>query len=96
MTKAQNEAESLANFVKAVYPPRSTRLMKREKVVTSRSNLKWVSGSTAAVCSHDAHPGAGCPSGRKAFADYLVPASGDVAVDDGDDGDGDEANDGDD
>ena len=89
MTKAQNEAESLANFVKAVYPPRSTRLMKREKVVTSRSNLKWVSGSTAAVCSHDAHPGAGCPSGRKAFADYLVPSSGNAAVDDGDADDGD-------
>ena len=90
MTKAQNEAESLANFVKAVYPPRSTRLMKREKVVTSRSNLKWVSGSTAAVCSHDAHPG----EQRKAFADYLVPSSGNAAADDGD-ADGGDADDGD-
>ena len=78
MTKAQNEAESLANFVKAVYPPRSTRLMKREKVVTSRSNLKWVSCSTAVVCSHAVPP----LSARKAFADYLVSAAGDVAVGD--------------
>ena len=85
MTKAQNEAESLANFVKAVYPPRSTRLMKHEKVVTSRSNLKWVSGSTAAVCSHDAHPG----EQRKAFADYLVPSSGNAAADDAEADDGD-------
>ena len=54
--------------------------MKREKVVTSRSNLKWVSGSTAAVCSHDAHPG----EQRKAFADYLVPSSGNAAADDAD------------
>ena len=87
MTKAQNEAESLANFVKAVYPPRSTRLMKREKVVTSRSNLKWVSGSTAAVCSHAVHPLSG--EQRKAFADYLVPSSGNAAADDGDADDGD-------
>ena len=94
MTKAQNEAESLANFVKAVYPPRSTRLMKREKVVTSRSNLKWVSGSTAAVCSHAVHPLSG--EQRKAFADYLVPSSGNAAADDGDGGDADDGDYGDD
>ena len=81
----------MANFVKAVYPPRSSRLMKREKVVTSRSNLKWVSCSTAAVCSHAVHPLSG--EQRKAFADYLVPASGNAAADDGD---GDEADYGDD
>ncbi len=70
MTKAKNEAQSLATFVKASYPPASLGLRGSEKVVASRSTLKWMSCSNAVVCSHavpDAEP-------RKAFADYLVSA----------------------
>ena len=84
MTKAQNEAQTLAHFVKAAYPPRAAPLRGSEKVVASRSNLKWVSRSDAVVCSHAVPETEG--RARKAFADYLVSApsfAGDA--EDGDD-----------
>ncbi len=72
MTKAKNEAQSLANFVKASYPPASLGIRGSETVVASRSTLKWMSCSDAVVCSHAVPP---TPTGpRKAFADYLVSA----------------------
>ena len=71
MTKAKNEA--LATFVKASYPPASMGLRGCEKVVASRSTLKWMSYSDAVVCSH-AVPSTPTEGRRKAFADYLVSA----------------------
>ena len=68
MTKA------LATFVKASYPPASRGIrgpsFAGEKVVASRSTLKWMSCGKAVVCSHAVLPN----EGRKAFADYLVSA----------------------
>ena len=74
MTKAKNEAESLANFVKTEYTASRTLrgIMKRETVVASRGSLKWARCSAVVVCSH-AVPAEG--GARKAFADYLVSAS---------------------
>ena len=67
MTKA------LATFVKASYPPASRGpSFAGEKVVASRSTLKWMSCSKAVVCSHAAPTNEG--RARKAFADYLVSA----------------------
>jgi hypothetical protein len=70
MTKA------LATFVKASYPPASRGIrgpsFAGEKVVASRSTLKWMSCGKAVVCSHAATTNEG--RARKAFADYLVSA----------------------
>jgi hypothetical protein len=82
MTKAKNEAESLANFVKTEYTASRTLrgIMKRETVVASRGSLKWARCSAAVVCSH-AVPETPTPTegrARKAFADYLVSAEADA------------------
>jgi hypothetical protein len=77
MTKA------LATFVKASYPPASMGIRGIEKVVASRSTLKWMSCSKAVVCSHAVLPNEG--RARKAFADYLVSA--DAVASDAEDAD---------
>ena len=84
MTKAKNEAQSMTAFVKAAYPPVS---MGRLTGVASRSNFKWMSCSNAVVCSHAVPDAPTAPTGRKAFADYLVSADEASADDDGADAD---------